>query len=185
MNTSDLTVGFDATTQTALMWTLCISQPRKSVIGFDELPEGTGADYANQISPFLDRIASTYSDFNGRDFGECRTTNSTNISNTLTDWAAVIIHLWISLTNCETRGWGNLITIFIHLILWPQDSLKAVNLILALKKLRYKDGKGNLAFKIFLSDHHLSLGTFPLIEIISWKSCFILLAILYTIVNFF
>ena len=121
-----------------------------------------------------------YADFHQEDYQHCRSTIIDHISNTLTDRVAVN-HAAISKVN-ET--WGKVLN-ELNCHLHPLDTIAsscrstlkklqssegrlygkdchAGNLLLAINKFRYKDGKGDpKGFKTFLDDHKLPRGLIP------------------------
>ena len=149
MTLNNITLGFDATTQDGVHVN-CIhltSREKCIVIALDHLPRGTAHDYESHI----------YS----CDFLECRDSIINNIKNTMSDRAPVN-HSTIQKV-CETWGKNlNKINCNLHPLETIATSCRSVlkssekessslfgcdcmagNIVLAMNKLRYKDGKGD------------------------------------------
>nr|XP_047136574.1 uncharacterized protein LOC124813491 isoform X1 [Hydra vulgaris]XP_047136575.1 uncharacterized protein LOC124813491 isoform X1 [Hydra vulgaris] len=182
MSNSHLTLGFDATTQEGVhINTVHLTSINNcQVIALDQLPGGTAVDYENQICVAVDHLAFIYSNFHSFPFNECRSRIISNISNTMSDRVAVN-HLTISKI-CNT--WGkNLNELNCHLhpletiAISCRETLKslelepcklfgydcvAVKIVLAMNKMRFKDGKGDLqGFVNFLDNNQLPRGIIP------------------------
>jgi len=128
----------------------------------------------------VENLASVYADFHGKDTKNCRDVIIGNISNTLTDRASV--NHAIAMKVC--KEWGkNFIELNCHLhpletisMSW-RTALKnqqnesgqfhggdclAGNIVVAINKLRCKDGKGNpKGFSAFLAKKQLPKGLLP------------------------
>ena len=91
MTTDNLTLGFDATTQEGVhinavhftTETVC------RVVAIDELAGGTSDDYEGHITQSVDNLSKVYSDFHKLPYAEVRNNIIGNISNTMSDRAAV------------------------------------------------------------------------------------------------
>ncbi|XP_065641786.1 uncharacterized protein LOC124810435 isoform X1 [Hydra vulgaris] len=182
MSNSYLTLGVDATTQEGVHINTVhlTSKNNCQVIALDQLPGGTAVDYESHICGAVDHLAFIYSDFHLLPFNECRSSIISNISNTMSDRVSVN-HLTISKI-CNT--WGKnlnelnchlhpLDTIAIsgrevlksleleHCKLYGSDCM-AVKIVLALNKMRFKDGKGDpQGFVNFLDNNKLPRGIIP------------------------
>jgi hypothetical protein len=91
MKTSNLTLGFDATTRDG-KHVNSIHFPDANVchvVAVDHLAGGTAEDYTQHVVESVDHLAKIYSDFQKRDFQQCRSELICNISNTTTDRASV------------------------------------------------------------------------------------------------
>ena len=88
---SNLTLGFDATTQNGIHVNsiLVTSKETCLIVALDELPGGTSEDYENHITESIDFIAKIYSSFEEIDFQNCRNLLINGIANTMTDRATV------------------------------------------------------------------------------------------------
>nr|XP_047133635.1 uncharacterized protein LOC124811655 [Hydra vulgaris] len=182
MSNSHLTLGFDATTQEGVHINTVhlTSKNNCQVIALDQLPGGTAVDYESHICGAIDHLAFIYSDFHLLPFNECRSSIISNISNTMSDRVSVN-HLTISKI-CNT--WGkNLNELNCHL--HPLDTIAisccevlksleiercelfgydcmAVKIVLAMNKMRFKDGKGDpQGFVNFLDNNKLPRGIIP------------------------
>ena len=95
METNNLTLGFDATTQEgAHVNSIHFTTVDKCVVvAIDELAGGTADDYGRHV---FDELALAYSDFHNIDYQDCRKTIISNISNTMTD-RVVVNHATIEL----------------------------------------------------------------------------------------
>ena len=199
-NNNNLTLGFDATTQEGVhINSIHLTSKNKcQVIALDQLPGGTSDDYQNHICNAVDHMALVYSDYFSLSFDECRKSIISNISNTMTDRVAAN-HLTITKV-CAT--WGkNLNELNCHLhpldtiaiscrsalqslekescLLFGHDCM-AVKIVLAMNKMRFKDGKGDPAgFINFLDNNKLPRGTIPRYRgnrlHILFRTCFILM----------
>lgn len=183
-STPNLTLGFDATTQEDVHVNAIHLTTKEQciVVAVDELPGGTADDYARHITESVDHLAFLHSDLHKQDFADCRTTIIGNITNTMTDRAAVN-HATVQKVNQE---WGkelNELNCHLH----PLDSIAtackkalksfelkklekelygndciAGNIVLQMNKLRYKNGKGDPSgFVTFLRKAQLKRGLLP------------------------
>ena len=91
MKTSDLTIGFDDTTQEGVHINSVhfTTKEECEVIAVDELAAGTADDYCEHVCSAVDHLAATYADFHEDDFPFCRSQIISNISNTMRDRVAV------------------------------------------------------------------------------------------------
>ncbi|XP_070196680.1 uncharacterized protein, partial [Littorina saxatilis] len=103
VNTKNITIGFDATTQegvhvNAVHLTTAKKPNEKEdkttpktcqVISLDQLAGGTANDYAEHIVSSIDSLARVHSDFHKEEFHETRKKIIANIANTMTDRATV------------------------------------------------------------------------------------------------
>ena len=179
MKTSNLTLGFDATTQehvhlNSIHFTTC------EVVAIDELAGGTAADYCDHVCSSVDNLADVYADYHKEDYQFCRSTIIGNIANTMTDRVAAD-HAAISKVS---EKWGkslNELNCHLHPLdtmasscrsalkqmetgrgeLFGKDCL-AGNLVLSINKFRYKAGKGDpKGFVTFLIDKKIPKGILP------------------------
>ena len=101
MTKEDLTLGFEATTQEGVhLNTIHITTKSDwYVLTIDKLPGGTAEDYENHVYETVDRLAEMYAAFQELDYQLCKRQMITNISNTMTDRAAVnhsaILYIYI------------------------------------------------------------------------------------------
>ena len=159
------TLGFDATTQEGMHVNSIhtTSKTECCVLAIDQLPGGTVEDYELHVNETIDNITNVPSKFSGTKFEDTRQTIINHISNTMTDRAAVN-HATIQRLE---RNWNkklNELNCHLHpldtVAISVQTSLRAneppgpvkklygtdcvaSNLILAINKFRYKDGKGD------------------------------------------
>ena len=182
MRNSNSTIGFDATTQEGVhvhsvhltFKTGCL------VVAIDQIPGGTAHDYSQHICESVDHLAEVYSQFNHIAFQECREALIQNISNTMSDRVASN-HAAIRLISESWKKELNELNCHLHPLdtvassargalksaetskgkLWGNDCFVA-NIVLAMNKLRFKDGKGDpMGFKSFLSEQLLGKGFIP------------------------
>ena len=182
MTTDNLTLGFDATTQEGVhinavhftTETVC------RVVTIDELAGGTSDDYEGHITQSVDNLSKVYSDFHKLPYAEVRNNIIGNISNTMSDRAAVN-HATITKVNAAWQKTLNELNCHLHPLdtmatecrkalktqetkpgkLYGNDCM-AANIVLQLNKMRYKDGKGDPKnVKIFLDQHNLPRGLLP------------------------
>lgn len=187
MESKNCTIGFDTTTQEGahINSVHITTETKASSVAVDELPGGTAHDYHEHITQSIDNLASVYSSIHGKDYEESRKKLIDNISNTMTD-RCVANHATVTLLN-ET--WGKQLT-ELNCHLHPLDTIAkdvgaalkriekehgldkegrcfgsdslAGNIILAVNKLRYKDGPGDpKGFKAFLDSNGLPRGLLP------------------------
>ena len=115
LKTSDVTIGFDATTQEELHINGIHFTTKNTCLAaaVDELAGGTADDYAQHIINTIDTLCDTYVYFNEKvSFHDTREKMINNISNTLSDRCASN-HAAIRVVNSE---WGkNLNKLYCHL----------------------------------------------------------------------
>ena len=157
-----------------------INQLNCCVIAINELPGGTANDYQSDIMQCVDHLAAVFSDFYKTDLEETRSKMIANISNTMSDRAAVN-HATVQKVN---ESWGKSLN-ELNCHLHPLDSaareckkaLKSVetergqvlgkeclaaNIVVAVNKLRFRDAKGDpRGFENFLDENHLPKGLIP------------------------
>ncbi|XP_047138521.2 uncharacterized protein LOC124814655 [Hydra vulgaris] len=200
INNSQLTLGFDATTQKGVHINSIhlTSKDKCLVIALDQLPGGTADDYENHICNAIDHMAFIYSHFHSCSYNESRSSIIANISNTMSDRVAVN-HLTISKV-CAT--WGKSLN-ELNCHLHPLDTIAtscrsalkslenekcklfgndcmATLIILAINKMRFKDVKGDpQGFINFLDNNDLPRGIIPRYRgnrlHILFHTCFILI----------
>ena len=190
LDNPNCTIGFDATTQEGThineIHFTTVSQCVCAAI--DELPGGTAEDYANHICQTVDRLAETYCHFNRDNEEECdyqdiRQKLINNISNSMSDRCAAnhaalqtVNSVWnktLNEMNCHLHPLDSIATGCRTSLKKVEESWKvkgkvfgrdcmAANLILAINKLRYKDGKGDpRGFVTFLDDKKIPRGILP------------------------
>ncbi|KAK6183204.1 hypothetical protein SNE40_010731 [Patella caerulea] len=182
MKTKNITLGFDATTQEGIHINSIhiTTKDETNVIAVDELPGGTTEDYHNHVCDSVDHLAYVYADFHEEEFQHCRTVIINNISNTMTDRAAVnhstiqkLGETWgksLNELNCNLHPLDTIATTCRSALksletqrgtLYGKDCI-AGNVVLQINKFRYKDGKGDpKGFTTFLRDHGLPRGLIP------------------------
>ena len=182
MESKNLTLGFDATTQEGVHINSVhyTTTTKCHVVAIDQLAGGTAEDYEQHISQAIDHLASTYADYHQVSYDECRSTIIANISNSMSDRAAVN-HATIRRLNSV---WGKSIN-ELNCHLHPLDTIAtacrsamkgvetkkgmllgtdcmAGNIILQINQMRYKDGKGDpRGFTTFLDDYNLPKAIIP------------------------
>ena len=183
MMNSNLTLGFDATTQEGVHINSVhiTSKDDCYVISIDQLPGGTAEDYHQHICSSLNRLADIYSTYNtDKSYEVCRRKMIKNISNTMTD-RAVVNHATI-VRVCEEWGKSmNELNCHLHpldtIASSTRSTLKSLemgkgklfgndcfagNIVLQMNKFRFKDGKGDpKGFTTFLDDNALPRGLIP------------------------
>lgn len=144
------------------------------VVALDQLAGGTAKDYADHIIHSIEHLARVFSDFHELEFKHVYQTMCDHVACSMTDRAAAN-HAAIRIVN-EQLG-KSIIEVNCHLhpldtitskcksVLLSMESQKsklygtgclAEKIVLALNKMRYKDGKGDPhGFRVFLQDHHL------------------------------
>ena len=183
MTGNDLTLGFDATTQEGVhVNEVHITSEQESlVISVDDLPGGLAEDYELHIVDSINRVAEVYDAFHEDvDFETCRSKMVRGIKNTLTD-RATVNHATIARIE---NTWGkslNELNCHLHpldtIASSSRSTLKAAenqkgklfgtdciagNIVLAMNKFRFKDGKGDpKGFKTFLDRENLPRGLIP------------------------
>ncbi|XP_023819113.1 uncharacterized protein LOC105357363 isoform X2 [Oryzias latipes] len=182
LSNQDVTLGFDATTQEGLHVNEIhfTSDSDCLVMSLDLLPGGTAEDYQLHIQESLSRVADVYTKIYDCNFENIRKTMIANIKNTLTDRVAVN-----HATICQLEeAWGvsfNELNCHLHPLetiarscrstlkdaetvrgsLFGNDCI-AGNIVLAVNKFRYKDGKGDpRGFVSFLERSGLPKGLLP------------------------
>ena len=86
MKTSDLTIGFDDTTQEGVHINSVHFTTKEEC---EVIAAGTADDYCEHVCNAVDHLAATYADFHEDDFPFCRSQIISNISNTMRDRVAV------------------------------------------------------------------------------------------------
>lgn len=184
MESHDLTLGFDATMQEGVhINSVHITSPTAChVLAIDQLAGGTAEDYALHINEAIDCVNDVYCQFYTADFAENRKQILASISNTMTDRAAVN-HATIERLQLSWRKTLNELNCHLHPLetiatstrsvlkamepanidkrLWGTECL-AHQLVLAVNKFRYKDGRGDpKGFKSYLDNAGLPRGLIP------------------------
>lgn len=181
----DSTLAFDATTQEHVQVNEIhfTTETNSYSIALDQLPGGTAADYATQITDSIDHLADVYSNFNSIDYQETRAKLVDNVTNTLTDRCASN-HAAIRLVNETWDKSLNELNCHLH----PLDSISnkvrtalkkyekdrqfpkkilgsdclAGDLVVQINKLRFKNSKGDpLGFVVLLDEKKLPHGILP------------------------
>jgi hypothetical protein len=184
-DTNNVTLGFDSTTQEGYhINSVHITTVEKClIVSIEQLPGGTAADYANHVISSVDHLAELYSKFHDLDYNAVRSQMVSNISCTMSDRAAVN-HAAVRLINENFKK--TLLEVNCHL--HPLDTIASKcksevkkieekenftsslfgnscgseNLVLAMNKMRFKDGKGDpLGFRLFLEKEGLGKGLIP------------------------
>jgi len=172
MHSKNITICFDATTIDRHHINSIQITTMEKAIAVD-----TSFDYKGHICRSTYYLASVYADFNSEDFQICRSKIISNVSNTLTDRLAAY-HLAIAKL-CETWGKSlNELNCHLHPLetvatacqtalrnaepvlgqLFGKHGLP-VNIVLAINKLWFKDGKADpKGFKAFLEANNLKKG---------------------------
>ena len=182
METDNVTIGFDATTQegTHINSVHLTTMDKCIVVAIDQLAGGTAEDYEQHVCDSVDELALQYSSFVNIEYQDCRQQIIGNISNTMTD-GVIVNHAAIE---CFKQRWGkelNELNYHLH----PLDTIASVcrsalkaletetgtlfgkdcmaaNIVLQMNKMRYKDGKGDpKGFVTFLDDNNLPHGILP------------------------
>lgn len=181
----NLTIAFDATTQEGLhVNSVHITTKDKAyVLAVDQLPGGTAEDYSNHVNQAINTVTDTYCKlYNHVDFNETRNKIICNISNSMTDRAAVN-HATIRQLELD---WGkniNELNCHLHPLETIASSVRSVlkhcepedlskklfgsecishQVILNMNKVRFKDGKGDpKGFINALETHNLPKGFLP------------------------
>ncbi|XP_041459631.1 uncharacterized protein LOC121411152 [Lytechinus variegatus] len=183
MDTNNLTMGFDATTQeeTHINSIHFTSKDKCLAAAVDVLAGGTAEDYATHICSTVDNLADTYCYFNNdANLNEAKDTMVANITNTLTDRCASN-HAAIRQVNSE---WGKTLT-ELNCHLHPLDTIAtavrsalkqheesrgrvygkdcvAGNIVVQMNKMRYKCGKGDPRGVVsFLDSKGIPRGVLP------------------------
>ena len=91
MKNSNLTLGFDATTQEEVHVNEIHVTSKEScmIIALDHLAGGTAEDYETHIAEAIDNLAEIYSLYENCDYQDCRNKMINSFANTMTDRAAV------------------------------------------------------------------------------------------------
>lgn len=180
----NLTLGFDATTQDDLHVNRIhvTSKSDCHVLAVDQLAVGTAEDYEVHITETMDSMVDVYCKFYSNNFEETRQQMISNISNTMTDRASVN-HATIV---CLEDSWGTKLN-ELNCHLHPLDTIASITrsalkaaepkelkkklfgtecmasqLVLAINKFRYKDGRGDpKGYTAALSEAHLPKGLIP------------------------
>jgi hypothetical protein len=180
--TNECTIGFDATTQEGkhLNSIHVTTETKCMVLSIEELAGGTADDYAQHILQTVEHLVSVYVYFNpDSDFKETKKSMIKNIKNTMTDRAAAnhaairtvneILGIELNELNCHLHPLDTIAnkskTCLSRLengkpcpSLFGNGCL-AERIILALNKMRYKDGKGDPhGFRVFLQDYNIPKG---------------------------
>nr|XP_047126045.1 uncharacterized protein LOC124807754 [Hydra vulgaris]XP_047126048.1 uncharacterized protein LOC124807754 [Hydra vulgaris]XP_047126050.1 uncharacterized protein LOC124807754 [Hydra vulgaris] len=182
ISNTHLTLGFDATTQEGVHINSIhlTSNDKCQVIAVDQLPGGTAVDYANHICNEVDHTALVYSNFHLKPFEECRRMVISNISNTMSVRVSVnhltirkIGETWgksLNELNCHLHPLDTIATSCRSTLksleldsceLYGNDCI-AAKIVLAMNKMRFKDGKGDpKGFVNFLDNNKLPRGIIP------------------------
>ena len=165
LKNEDVTLGFDATTQEGVhINSVHITTKEIShVLAIDQLPGGTAEDYELHINETIDSLTDVYCRYYCLDFEEIRTKILRKISNTMTDRAKVN-HATIQRLELSWRKSLNELNCHLHPLDTISSSIRttlkecepspvskklfgsesvAHQLILAINKFRFKDGKGD------------------------------------------
>ena len=159
----------------------CIHITTKSDCFVNELPGATAEDYCLHISNSFDNLARVYSHFHEAEYQTVRKQIIANISNTLTDRVATK-HAAIQLLDISWNKSLNELNCHLHPLhsiaketrttlktceqnivekVWGRDYI-AGNIVLAMNKLRFKNGKGDpRGFATFLYNEQLPCGIIP------------------------
>ncbi|XP_071787284.1 uncharacterized protein [Asterias amurensis] len=184
LQNQNITLGFDATTQEGVHVNSVhiTTQTTCHILDIDQLAGGTSEDYALHIEASIQRINDVYCQFYSTNFSENRKKILNNISNTMSDRAAVN-HATIQRLELSWRKSLNELNCHLHPLdtiasktrstlkimepadvgkkLWGTESLSH-QLVLAVNKLRYKDGRGDpKGFKTYLDNAGLPRGLIP------------------------
>ena len=165
MEKEDLTIAFDATTQEGMHVNSIhvTSKDECFVLAVDQLPGGKAEDYQLHLCDATDAMADTYCKVYSTDFAETRQHIISNISNTMTDRAAVnhatiqqLELVWdkkLNELNCHLHPLDTIASSMRTALksCEPSDLVKKLygaecmshQLILGMNKFRYKDGKGD------------------------------------------
>ena len=150
------------------------------VIAVDELEGGTSADYEGHIMHAFDHLAAVHSDFHKTDYQETRSSMINNISNTMSDRAAVnsatvqkLCEAWdksLNKLNCHLHPLETITTSCKKAVKFLEkergtllgNECIAANIVVAVNKLRFRDGKGDpRGFENFLDENKLPRGLIP------------------------
>ena len=170
---SNLTVGFDATTQNGVHVNSIHVTSKETclIVALDELPGGTSEDYENHRTESIDFIAKIYSSFEEIDFQNCCNLLIDGITNTMTDRATAnhttICQLKLARNkslnelNCHLHPFETIASCCKTALKTTEDEEKqkypqhcafqfngseaaaAANLIWIINKIRYKDSSGD------------------------------------------
>ena len=165
INSLNTTIGFDATTQEHVhVNSIHITTTEHClVIALDQLPGGTAEDYEAHIHEAVDHLATVYSEYHGISYASTRKQLIANITNTMTDRAAVN-HKTVTLLEAHWKKTLNELNCHLH----PLETISrescsalkrcesralvsklfgstcvAAKIVLAVNKLRYKHAKGD------------------------------------------
>ncbi|KAK2140232.1 hypothetical protein LSH36_1428g00020 [Paralvinella palmiformis] len=164
MTNTDLTLGFDATTQESVHINSVhiTSKYGCNVIAVHQLAGGTAEDYMHHIDDSVKRLAEVYSSFYmNLDYEACRRCMIANIANTMTDCAAVnhativrVCEIWgktLNELNCHLHPLDTIASAARSALkelesgkgkLFGRDCI-AGNIVVQMNKFRFKDGKGD------------------------------------------
>ena len=184
MANKNITLGFDETThEDHHVNSIHVTTEHSCyAVAIDELPGRTAQDYSAHICDSIEHLASVHAYFHDADQKTSKKLIISNIVNTLTDRCAAN-HAAIGLVNQAWNKSLNELNCHLH----PLDSVatkahtakceevipnltKAVfgkdcidaNIVLAMNKMRYKDGKGDTrGFVTFLENENLPRGILP------------------------
>ena len=185
LNSENITIGFDATTQedihiNSIHFT---TENECFAAAVDVLPGGTAEDYADHICDSVDSLAKVYSYFHEDvNYNAIRSKMISNIANSMSDRCPAN-HAAIRLVNSSWIKSLNELNCHLHPLdsfatscrsslkkCEPPDTTRklfgkdcmAANLIVQINKLRYKNGKGDpLGFVTFLDSKGIARGILP------------------------
>ncbi|ELU15948.1 hypothetical protein CAPTEDRAFT_190637, partial [Capitella teleta] len=181
-NETNLTLGFDATTQEGVhVNSIHVTSPDVCIVlSLEQLPGGTAEDYSWHIISTLQHIAKVYSSYQSLNYSIVFEKIKMNVTCTMSDRAKVN-HAAVRLVNSSLGK--ELVEVNCHV--HPLDSMASVcksalreaevqrglkaslfgsgcgaeHIILAFNKMRFKDCKGDATgFKVFLVEKGLGLG---------------------------
>lgn len=184
IDTDDLTLGFDATTQEGLHINSIhvTSNDDCHVLAIDQLAGGTAEDYENHITESIDCLTEVYCKFYSTNFEDNRKKIIGHISNTMTD-RATVNHATIQRLELNWRKRLNELNCHLHPLdtiassvrtalkaneppdlvkkLYSNDCISHA-LVLGINKFRYKDGRGDpKGFNSSLESAGLPKGLLP------------------------
>ena len=156
LHNRNVTLGFDATTQEGIhVNSIHFTTKTDCVDGaVDELPGGTGEDYANHITQTVDSLAETYCYFNDADYQTARGNVISNITSTMSAALRLVQAAWkkpLHELNCHLHPLDTIASSTRTTLkrleesrgkLYGSDGIVA-NVVLQVTKLRFKDGTGD------------------------------------------
>jgi hypothetical protein len=158
VNNSQLTLGFDATTQEGVHINSIhlTSKDKCLVVALDQLPGGTADDYENHICNPIDHMAFIYSNFHLCSYNKSRSSIIKNISNSMSDRVAVNHHTTskvcatsrknLNEMNCHLHPLDTIATSYRSTLMYLENEscklfgndCKLTLIILAISKMRFK-----------------------------------------------